>query len=448
MGTNMKKLIVILAAIIGLTANIYAGTPTKTNNATLAPMLKNVMPAVVNISVRGQLPPINVPIKPNQSVKVTPRFAGVGSGIIVDAKKGYIITNAHVVKDAKIIIVTLNDQRRLQGTLVGYDKKSDIAIIKIRAKHLSAIPFGDSDNLKVGDFVTAIGNPFGLSQTVTSGVVSSLNRSGLGIEGYENFIQTDAPINPGNSGGALIDMHGNLIGMNTAIISPYSSGGNVGIGFAIPSNMCKNVMLQIIKYGKVEHSMLGVIVQSITPTLADAFNLHNTQGALISQVNPGTPAAIAGLQQEDIITKLNGKPVSTSFQVSNTIGLLRPGTKITLQILRNGKTKTIHAVTESMKKAKAEAKNAPKPLLAGLSLRNYNQLIDDKQITGVQIVDVNDFSVAFSYGLRPGDVILTANNQSITNIQQLKKIANANPDKLLLKIQRGHGSSIFVVLEK
>ncbi len=443
----MKKLLVIFAAIAFATG-IYAHIPAGAQN-TIAPMLKNVMPAVVNVAVRGRLKGIHVQLdKKGPNVNVAPKFAGVGSGVIIDAKKGYIITNAHVVKDAKVIIVTLNDQRRLMGTVIGSDEKSDIAVIKINAKHLMAIPFGDSDTLKIGDYVTAIGNPFGLGQTVTSGVVSGLHRSGLGIEGFENFIQTDAPINPGNSGGALVNMQGQLIGINTAILSPADMGGNVGIGFSIPSNMSKTVVKQIIKYGKVEHSVIGVLVQNITPALADAFNLPNTDGALVAEVNPGSPAKTAGLKSEDVIIKINGKNVYTASQISNTIGLMRPGSKISIAILRNKKAKTLHAVTQSIKEAKKTAADNGKSILSGLALQNFSRLIDGKPVNGVRVVGIDDFSNAYSYGLRPGDVIVEAENQQISNMQQLKKTAAEHPNKLLLKTQRGPGSGIYVVLEK
>ncbi|MCK4609153.1 MAG: trypsin-like peptidase domain-containing protein, partial [Gammaproteobacteria bacterium] len=332
------------------TVNAYATSSAvaAVGNSTLAPMLNKVMPAVVNISVRGQLPTMTLPyskipkelrpdtksqaVPPNADIQITPRFEGVGSGVIIDAKHGYILTNAHVVKNAKLIIVTLKDGRRLQGKTIGADEKSDVAVVQIKAKHLQAISFGDSDNVQVGNFVAAIGNPFGLSQTVTSGIVSGLGRSHLGIEGYENFIQTDAPINPGNSGGALVNMHGQLVGINTAIITPSKLGGSVGIGFAIPSNMAKSVMDQIIKYGKVEHSVMGIIVQNITPALSDALQLSSTKGALISEVSPGMPAAKAGLKSKDIIISLNGKPAHNAFQISTNVGLLRPGSKVTLKV--------------------------------------------------------------------------------------------------------------------
>jgi serine protease Do len=452
----MKK-IFLAALLLVLTASVVAANlPTmfSSNTNTLAPMLKNVMPAVVNISVRGIMPPMHVPYKatpnsPAQDVVVSPKFEGLGSGIIIDAKHGYILTNAHVVQDAKIIVVTLHDGRTLRANFVGGDEMSDIAILQINAKHLTAIPMGDSSKLKVGDFVATIGSPYGLNQTVTSGVISGLGRSGLGIEGYENFIQTDAPINPGNSGGALVDMQGRLVGMNTAILSPEESGGNVGIGFAIPINMCKSVIYQIIKYGKVEHSVLGVIVQNVTPALADVLHVPNTDGALVAQVTPGTPAAKAGLRSKDIILKINNEPMLNASQVSTTIGLMRPGSRVTLLIRRGRSTLITSAVTISLDKVKAMDEKAPKHLLDGLVLKEYDQLENNQQIRGIQIRYVDDFSVAYSCGLRVNDVIVAANDQRVTTIDQLEKIARRNPDQLLLQVKRGMGGSIiYLVLEK
>jgi serine protease Do len=448
----MKKL--FLAALLLVISLAQANLPVAFSGKTMAPMLKNVMPAVVNISVRGIMAPMHVaysasPGAPAQDVVVSPKFAGSGSGVIVDAKQGYILTNAHVVKDAKIIVITLKDGRTLRANFVGGDEMSDIAILKVNAKHLTAINLGDSSKLKVGDFVAAIGSPYGLNQTVTSGVISGLGRSDLGIEGYENFIQTDASINPGNSGGALVDMQGRLIGMNTAILSPDQSGGNIGIGFAIPVNMCKSVMYQIVKYGKVEHSLLGVSVQNVTPSLEEAFHLPNTEGSLVAQVNPGTPAAKAGLRPKDVILKINNEAILNASQVSTTIGLMRPGTRVTLLIRRGRSTLTVNAVTMSLDKAKEMSARAPKQLLDGLVLKEYDQLENNRQVRGIQVKYVDDFSVAYSCGLRPGDVIIAANDKSIMTIEQLKKIASKNPDQVLLQVERGIGGGvIYLVLEK
>ena len=451
----MKKILISLALLITTSSSIATTLPNNTTNS-LAPMLSQVMPAIVNISVRGQLPPMQGPIARTQQNElqnkppiIAPKFEGIGSGVIVDANRGIILTNAHILKDAKIITVTLNDGRRLQGRVLGADSKSDIAIIQINAKHLTAIAFSDSDYVKVGDFVAAIGNPFGLSQTVTSGVISALGRGDLGAEGYENFMQIDAPINPGNSGGALVNMQGKLIGLNTAIITPHAIGGSVGIGLAIPSNMCKSVMDQVIKYGKVEHSLLGVLVQNITPELATAMNLPSTtKGALISHIIPNSPAAKIALKPQDVILEINGKPISNAFQVNATIGLLRPGTNIVLKILSHGKIKNVQATTTSPQAHHELLAKAEKPLLSGLAMMDINRLEDNEMIVGVMVLDVDDFSVAHSCGLRPGDVIIAAGNQPIAKIEQLRKMATEHPDALLLNVKRGGNAGFFLVLER
>lgn len=373
LSLRFLTILVCLLPGLWLSSATAAALPPASNQptASLEGMLKNVIPTVVNIYVQGQLPPghpmmPNAPMSPPSPNKPQPtmsgpqKFSDFGSGVIVNAKEGYIITNAHVVRYAQTIVVTLNDGRRYRGKLIGMDNASDIAVIKINADHLTAIPFADSDKAQVGDYVVAIGSPFGLlTQTVTSGVISALNRSDLGIEGYENFIQTDAPINPGNSGGALVNINGELVGINTAIITPTQ--GSVGIGFAIPSNMAKSVIDQLIKYGKVERGLLGVIVQPLTPDLADALNVSGVKGALITQVNPGSPAAKAGLQVKDIVIKIDGKSIENAAQLRNTIGLLRVGTTISLEVLRDNKKLTMSATISPPKK--------PLPLLQHHSWR-------------------------------------------------------------------------------
>ncbi len=314
----------------------------------LAPMLDRIVPGVVNISTTSR---VRLEVNPLFNDPFFRRFFGrpqmpreqqrqsLGSGVVIDAARGYILTNHHVVANADQVTVTLMDERQFEAKLVGSDADTDIAVIKITPDRLVSVPLGNSDALRVGDFVVAIGNPFGLGQTVTSGIVSALGRSGLGIEGYENFIQTDASVNPGNSGGALVDLDGRLVGINTAIVGP--SGGNVGISFAIPSNMARDIMEQLIGSGKVRRGQLGVSVQDLTPELARSFGLKRTAGAVVAQIAPDSPAASAGLLVGDIIIAVNGKSVANASSLRSAVGLTPPGQEIDLEILRNGASKTL-----------------------------------------------------------------------------------------------------------
>src|SRR5512134_907197 len=316
----------------------------------LAPMLKRVSPAVVNIATRGtvqqQNPLLNDPFfRRFFDVPNVPRertFQSAGSGVIVDAKNGYIITNAHVIENASEITVTLLDNRSLKAKVIGKDEGSDVAVVKVQASNLMDIPIADSDRTEVGDFVVAIGNPFGLGHTVTSGIVSALGRSGINPEGYEDFIQTDASINPGNSGGALVNLNGELVGVNSAILS--RTGGNIGIGFAIPSNMMKTVMDQLVKHGEVRRGVLGVNIQTLTPDIAESMEIGNVQGALISQVVEGSAAEKAGIRAGDIVTAVNGKPVKDASGLRNAIGLLSVGERVDVALLRDGKPRRVTAV--------------------------------------------------------------------------------------------------------
>jgi serine protease Do/serine protease DegQ len=314
----------------------------------LAPMLEAVTPAVVNISTEGRIvmrrnPLLNdpffrrffdIPEQPRER-----RTQNLGSGVIVDAEQGYVITNHHVIKRADTITVTLRDGRQLKANVIGSDPETDVAVVRIAARNLTPLSLADSGQLRVGDYVVAIGNPFGLGQTVTSGIVSALGRNTLGIHGYEDFIQTDASINPGNSGGALVNLRGELVGINTAIFAP--TGGNVGIGFAIPSNMVKQLMEQLVEYGEVRRGRLGVSVQDLTPALARAFGIQNDRGAVIAQISPNSAAQRAGLQTGDVVLAVDGKAIRNANQLRNAIGLLTVGEQVTLTILRDGKTRNI-----------------------------------------------------------------------------------------------------------
>ncbi|MGB6977366.1 MAG: Do family serine endopeptidase [Gammaproteobacteria bacterium] len=438
----------LLMSIFAAPTVTFAEIPPPNSNQTsnLAQIMKKVMPAVVNISVVGLVPKNYLSQLPRNAYPPNngaPHFQDVGSGVIVDPNKGYIVTNTHVLRDAQTITVTLSDGRRLRGRSIGSDNASDVAVIQVNAKNLASIPFGDSDKLQVGDFVAAVGNPFGLQQTVTSGVISALNRSDLGIEGYENFIQTDAPINPGNSGGALVNMNGELVGINTAILAP--SGANIGIGFAIPSNMVKSVVDQLIRYGKVERGVLGVIVQNLTPDLADAFNIHGTQGALITQVLPNSPAAQAGLKPGDIVEKIDTTLINNSEQLRNKVGLTRIGTPLSLEVIRDGKKLNLKSVVAPSKSL--EQKKSPESFISGVRLRDYDQMnLSGQEIKGVQVLDVDYTSSAWFGGLQLGDVILTANNQEVSTISQLAAASQSNKARLLLRVKRGNGI-IFLVID-
>jgi len=449
-GIFMIKNILILFSLLFVLFVFFpsqaeAHLPALHNQTSLAPMLKNVMPAVVNISVEAvKLTRLDelVPNVENNSTKVPVKSYTVGSGVIFDAQKGLIITNAHVVQHEKTIVVTLKDGRRYLAKMLAKDDDYDIAILQIHAKHLTNVTFANSDRVKVGDFVTAIGSPYGLSQTVTSGVVSAINRSHPQIEGYQSFIQTDAPINPGNSGGALVNMQGQIIGINTAMVAP--SDGNIGIGFAIPSNMVQSVAEQLLKYGKVERGILGVIVQNITPALQEAMHLATTQCALISQVLPNTPAEMIKLKPQDIITKIDQHNIRSADQLKNTLGLIRPKTPITLTIIRNHNTLQLKAVVGDPKKI-SEKKI---PYFSGVRMQDLNEFESDgTRLKGLLVTDISSNSEAGLAGLTPGDVLIDINGSPVTGMTDLEKIIQQNTSRrpLLLTVRRGN-SNFYLVM--
>jgi Do/DeqQ family serine protease len=322
---------------------------------TLAPMLARITPGVVNIAVKGRVREQNPLLQdpffrrffnlPQNQQPQERETQATGSGVIVDAARGYVLTNGHVVENATRIEVTTKDNRRFTAKLIGRDADTDVAVLQIPTNNLPAVPMGDSDRLQVGDFVLAIGNPFGLGQTVTSGIVSALGRSGLGIEGYEDFIQTDASINPGNSGGPLVNLLGECIGINTAILAP--GGGNIGIGFAVPINMARRVMDQLTRYGEVKRGRIGVAIQDLTPDLAEAMKTAHTTGAVIARVEPGSPAEKAGLHQGDLVVAVNGVPVRSGTQLRNVIGLTRIGSDVDLKIDRRGSERSVGVKVEA-----------------------------------------------------------------------------------------------------
>jgi Do/DeqQ family serine protease len=415
---------------------------------TLAPMIKRVSPAVVNIATRGTIrersprnPLLEDPLFrrffdiPNMGPRER-QFQSAGSGVIFDAKNGYIVTNAHVVDNATEITVTLQDGRDLTATVVGSDVPSDVAVLKVPSDALTQVTLGDSTHLEVGDFVVAIGNPFGLQHTVTSGIVSGLGRSGINPDGYEDFIQTDASINPGNSGGALVNLRGELVGINSAILS--RSGGNIGIGFAIPVNMARSIMDQLLKYGSVKRGLLGVNIYSLTPDMAKSLNIANTQGVLVSQVTEGSAAANAGIKPGDVITSINGQNIKSNSELRNAIGLSRVGDKLDVALIRDRKPMHLAAVITELPAPSSTARGNPAavdsgvvhPGLAGATLA------DAAEGGGVEIRAVEPRSAAAQM-FRKGDLIEGANRQTIANLKELRAVARRG-GALELKIRRGN----------
>ena len=454
-----KRVIFMIIPLLTLSLHATAQPTPSPQWPTLAPVLKTAMPAIVNVAVQGITPsvmPSGDEEEDNKALAAPdnkPRkFQSIGSGVIIDPKDGIIITNDHVIRNATSITVTLNDGRRLKAKLIGGDSETDVAVLKIDAKNLKSLPIADSDNIEVGDFVVAIGNPFGLnnygnSQSATFGIISAMKRSDLNIEGIENFIQTDAAINPGNSGGALVNVKGELIGINTAIISLY--GGSVGIGFAIPINMAKNVAQQIVKFGSVHRGLMGIFVQHLTPELAQAMGYpEDFQGALVAQVNEDSPAEIAGLKAGDVITQINNTNITQATQVKTTVSLLRVGSDVKIAIKRNGHDMTLNAVVTDVKKheQKLQAQN---PFLYGLALHDFEQ--DSPlhgHVVGVQLVGASENSAGWRAGLRPGDVIISANNQPTPHTKDLQAIAIAKHKKqeLLVQVLRGAGALYILII--
>lgn len=450
MLTRIKLLIGVF--VLSITSSVFATDPSL---PTLAPMLKNAMPAIVNVAVQGYLPVDLMQQNPEDNKKpIIPekgrKFESIGSGVIIDPKNGVVITNDHVIRNATLITVTLQDGRRLKARLIGTDSETDLAVLKVDAKNLRSLPLGDSDKLQVGDFVVAIGNPFGLnsfgnSQSATFGIVSALKRSDLNIEGVENFIQTDAAINPGNSGGALVNAKGELIGINTAILSPY--GGNVGIGFAIPINMAKDVTQQIIKFGSIHRGLMGIFVQHLTPELAHSMGYpEDTQGALVAQVNQNSPAEQAGLKAGDIITQINDTKIAQATQVKTTISLLRVGSTAKIMVQRDNKPLTLSAVVTDIKthEQKLQSNN---PFLYGLALRNFEQESPPHgNVIGVQVVGASESSAGWRAGLRPGDIIISANKSAVKDVKALQTAAQTKNHELLVQVLRGPGAMYLLII--
>ena len=411
----------------------------------LAPMLEQVTPAVVSIAVEGkQVQRQQIPEQfqfffgPEQT-RERP-FRGLGSGVIIDAKKGHIVTNYHVINGADDIKVKLHDGREYDAELIGGDQMSDIALLKLeKAKNLTQIKVADSDKLRVGDFSVAIGNPFGLGQTVTSGIVSALGRSGLNLENFENFIQTDAAINSGNSGGALVNLNGELIGINTAILGP--NGGNVGIGFAIPSNMMTNLTKQILDFGEVKRGMLGVQGGEVTSELAEALGYESSKGAFVSQIVPDSAADKAGLKAGDIIVSINGKRIDTFSELRAKVATLGAGKQIELGVIRDGKSKKFDVTLGESTNSKTQAEKLHEGL-AGAELTNTNE---SDSATGVKVSSVTQGSPAEAYQLLKDDIIIGVNRQTVKNLAEFREILEKQPSVLALNIQRGDRTIYLVI---
>lgn len=476
----MKKAIFVLSALafsLGMSMNPVTALAEATVSVpsqqlpSLAPMLESVMPSVISINVEGSTP-LRTPRLPQQlqpffgddspfcqegsPFQDSPmcqgsgsnedggrqqKFRALGSGVIFDADKGYALTNNHVVENATKIQVQLNDGRRYDAKVIGKDKPSDIAFIQLQNfKNLKAIKLTDSDDLRVGDYALAIGNPYGLGQTVTFGIISALGRSGLNMENYENFIQTDAAINRGNSGGALVNLKGELIGINTAILAP--DGGNIGIGFAIPSNMVKNLAEQIIKYGQVKRGVLGIVGQELNSELAKAMKVDAQRGAFVGQVLPNTSAAKAGIKAGDIIVSLNKKPVTSFAALRAQIGTLPIGSKLELGLLRDGKPITLIVELQQGNQNKVDSGTIDTGI-EGVDLSNYEAKDGHK---GVKIDNVKQNSAAARIGLKKDDIILGVNQQPVANLGALRKILDTKPQVMVLNIRRGD-TTVYLVIQ-
>jgi serine protease Do len=444
--------------------------PSKTG---FAPMVKTVLPDVVNISTskvvkasdqREQegmpdgLPPFfqqffGQQFGPNQGGRQQKprdeREDSLGSGVIV-SPDGYILTNNHVIEGATDVRVTLSDKRQLKATIVGADPKTDIAVLKVEGSGFQSITVGDSSKVQVGDYALAIGDPFGVGQTVTMGIISAMNRGNLGIEDYEDFIQTDAPINPGNSGGALVNDRGELVGINTAILS-HGSGGNEGIGFAIPINLARSVMSQILDHGKVNRAYLGIMIQDITPGISKAMGLKDMKGALVGDVSPDGPAKKSGVQRGDVVLEVNGKPMEDSRQLRMTISMMDPNATADLKLLRNGNPINVSVKLGDLPADKEQSKAEEGPseqALDGVSVENLDsqttrELGLPATTTGVVVTDISPSSPLVSAGLQRGDVIQEVNHQPVRNVTQFEEaIRKAGKDPLLLVNRKG--STIFL----
>lgn len=434
------------------------------SNSSYAPVLKTVLPSVVNISSSKVVkagPEMNMQMDPffrqffggegsPFSAPKDRREKSLGSGVII-SPEGYILTNNHVVEGASDVRVTLSDKRELEAKIIGTDPKTDVAVLKIDASNLKPITFGDSSKVEVGDTALAIGDPFGVGQTVTKGIISATGRGNLGIEDYEDFIQTDAPINPGNSGGALINDRGELVGINTAIIS-HGSGGSQGIGFAVPVNLAHQVMDQILKNGKVVRAYIGILPQDMTSEMAKAFGEKEARGVVVGDVTPNSPAQEGGVQRGDIILQVNGKPVTDSNQLRMSISMMQPGTDVRLQVMRNGSEKDLSLKLKEMPtetaKTESNGDDESTKALQGVEVENLTphtaeQLGLPHSTTGVVVADVDPASKMADSGLQKGDVIQEVNHQQVKNVSEFQSAIKKAGDEPLLLVNR-QGRTLFI----
>ncbi|MGA7981447.1 MAG: Do family serine endopeptidase [Chromatiaceae bacterium] len=437
----------LLVLAVGSAQSVNAALPTAVNGQpipTLAPMLERVIPAVVNISSVTRIEIQDHPLLSDPFFRWffdSPRrnrerdSQSLGSGVIVDAARGLVLTNHHVVDKATEITVKLHDGRELKAEVVGSDPETDIAVLRIPAKGLTALKLTDSDNLRVGDFVLAIGSPFGLSQTVTSGIISALRRTGLGIEGYENFIQTDASINPGNSGGPLVNLRGEMVGINTAILAP--GGGNIGIGFAIPANMVRTVMDQIVEHGGVRRGLFGVGVQDLTPDLAVALGAQGKQGAVVSNIEPDSAAADAGLRPGDVVTTINGNPVKGAADLRNRMGLMSIGTPVDMDVIRSGRSLSLHGEIANPYKNYIPGAQVDRSF-RGAMLGNLIKQSARGRLMAVAVGPVKEDSAAWASGLREGDLLLEANGNRVRDLRELELVLRESGGLSSVQIQRGN----------
>ncbi|MCJ8523283.1 serine endoprotease DegQ [Enterobacter hormaechei] len=436
-----------LSASFPASAALPSQVPGQEAIPSLAPMLEKVLPAVVSVQVEGtarQSQRIPEELKkyfgedaPDQQAQP---FEGLGSGVIIDAAKGYILTNNHVISQADKISVQLNDGREFDAKLIGGDDQSDIALLQVQnPSNLTQIAIADSDKLRVGDFAVAVGNPFGLGQTATSGIVSALGRSGLNLEGLENFIQTDASINRGNSGGALLNLNGELIGINTAILAP--GGGSIGIGFAIPSNMAKTLSQQLIQFGEVKRGLLGIKGMEMSADIAKAFKLNVQRGAFVSEVLPNSGSAKAGVKSGDIIVSLNDKPLSSFAELRSRIATTEPGAKVKLGLIREGKPLTVEVTLDKSTSSSASAEQIS-PALQGATLSD-GQLKNGTK--GITVTTVEKSSPAAQADLHQDDVIVGVNRTRVQSIAEMRKVLESKPAVIALQIIRGN-DTLYILL--